>query len=226
SRRGPRMYRDGGYVFKRADTSEEIEQIHCLNYRTFVAEIPQHHDTGDGRLVDKFHAKNTYFIALRHGQVIGRSSVHDQPPFPVADRLPDGSILLRPGNQPIEVRLLAISPEHRKTTVLMGLVYQFYHYARSQGYTHAYISGLEERLTLYRQFGFEPLGPAVRCGAASLVPMGMTISQLVNVNEPIASRWRRHSQRRGAHPAQPGSCLPGPGARSKERHAGLSLPTS
>src|SRR5262249_51014074 len=171
------MYRDGGYVFKRADTSEEIEQVHRLNYRTFVAEIPQHHDSGDGRLVDKFHAKNTYFIALRHGQVVGMISVHDQPPFSVADRLPDPSILDRSGVRPIEVRLLAISPEQRKTTVLMGLVCQFYDYACARGYTHAYISALAERLSLYRQFGFEPLGPAVRCGAADFVPMGISISQ-------------------------------------------------
>src|SRR5215472_4314135 len=98
------MYRDGGYLFKRAETPEEFEQIHRLNYRTFVAEIPQHHDTGDGRLVDKFHAKNTYFIAVRHGRVVGMISVHDQPPFSVADRLSDPSLLTHPDSRPLEVR--------------------------------------------------------------------------------------------------------------------------
>ena len=83
------MYQDGGYVFKRAETNEEFEQIHRLNYRTFVAEIPQHRDPGTGRLVDKFHDKNGYFVALDCGRVIGMISVHDQPPFSVADRLSD-----------------------------------------------------------------------------------------------------------------------------------------
>ena len=140
------MFRDAGYVFKRAETSAELEQVHRLNYRTFVAEIPQHHDPGDGRLVDKFHDKNTYFIALRDEQVVGMISVHDQPPFSVAERLSDPSLLTRPGNRPIEVRLLAIAPEQRKSTVLIGLVYQLYEYARANGYTHVYISGLEDRL--------------------------------------------------------------------------------
>src|SRR5215471_5987593 len=196
------MYLNGGYVFKRADSNEEIEQIHRLNYRTFVAEIPQHHDPGDGRLVDKFHAKNTYFIALRRGKVVGMISVHDQPPFSVADRLADATILSRPDSRPIEVRLLAIAPEQRKSTVLMGLVWQFYEFARANGYTHAYLSGLEERLALYRQFGFEPIGPAVRCGGASFVPMGITISQLVTVNEPKAKMWRKHLRRRGVLPSE------------------------
>jgi aspartate aminotransferase-like enzyme len=218
------MYLDGGYVFKRADTSEEIEQIHRLNYRTFVAEIPQHHDSGDGRLVDKFHAKNTYFIALRRGQVVGMISVHDQPPFSVADRLPDGTILTRPGSRPIEVRLLAIAPEQRKSTVLMGLVWQFYEFARANGYTHAYLSGLEDRVALYRQFGFEPLGPAVSSGDARFVPMGITISQLVTVNEPKAKMWRKHLRRRGALPSETICLLPGPVMIPAVVHAAFHQP--
>src|SRR6516162_7200661 len=208
-RRGPRMYQDG-YVFKRAVTTEEIEQIHRLNYRTFVTEIPQHHDTGDGRLVDKFHAKNTYFIAVRRDQVVGMISIHDQPPFSIADRLPDPSILTHPDSRPIEVRLLAVAPEQRKTTVMMGLVSQFYEYARAQGYTHAYLSGVVDRVPLYRQFGFEPLGPAVRSGEASFVPMGITISRLVSVNEPRHLRWRKRMERRGSPRREAVCLLPGP----------------
>ena len=40
------MLQVGGYVFKRAETDDEFDQIHALNYRTFVGEIPQHADTG------------------------------------------------------------------------------------------------------------------------------------------------------------------------------------
>src|SRR5262249_21393962 len=87
-RRGASMYQDA-YFLKRALTTEKNKQTHRLNYRTFVTEIPQHHDTGDGRLVDKFHAKNIYFIAMRRDRVVGMISLHDQPPFSVADRLPD-----------------------------------------------------------------------------------------------------------------------------------------
>jgi len=62
--RGPVTIQFGRYTFKRAETVAEFEQIHALNYSTFVREIPQHEDPGDGRLVDKFHAENTYLICL------------------------------------------------------------------------------------------------------------------------------------------------------------------
>src|ERR1044071_5251678 len=47
----PPAFRIGPYTFKAADTEDEIEQVHRLNYATFVREIPQHADPGDGRLV-------------------------------------------------------------------------------------------------------------------------------------------------------------------------------
>lgn len=58
-------------IFKVADTPAEFEAIHALNYRTFVEEIPQHAPNAERRLVDKFHAENTYLIALvaRHSNV-------------------------------------------------------------------------------------------------------------------------------------------------------------
>ena len=49
------MLRVGRYVFKRAEDEHELEAIHRLNYQTFVREIPQHADTGSGRLVDRLH---------------------------------------------------------------------------------------------------------------------------------------------------------------------------
>src|SRR5262245_30317850 len=101
----------GRYVFKLAETTKEFEQIHRLNYQSFVGEIPQHADTGAGVLVDKFHTKNAYFIVLRDDRVVGMVSAHDQPPFSIADRLSDPSILTRDGTRPLEVRLLALEPE-------------------------------------------------------------------------------------------------------------------
>src|SRR4051812_7453401 len=71
----------GPYLLKVAETAEEVEQVHRLNYRTFVREIPQHADQGDGRLVDKFHDRNVYFIAIREGRVVGMVSAHGGPKF-------------------------------------------------------------------------------------------------------------------------------------------------
>ncbi|MGE3805028.1 MAG: aminotransferase class V-fold PLP-dependent enzyme [Gemmataceae bacterium] len=200
------MLRVGHYIFKRAETTSEFEQVHRLNYQTFVNEIPQHPDTGEGQLVDKFHSKNAYFIVVENGRVIAMVSGHDEPPFSVADRLPDQSILTRPGTRPLEVRLLAIEPDKRNSTVFTGLVWSLYQHAQVHGYTHMFISGLKERVRLYRRLGFETLGPAVAHGGAEFVPMVMIIGQLPERLMDVKRRWERHHGGRD----EPVCLLPGP----------------
>lgn len=204
------MLRVGEYVFKRAETDDEFELIHRLNYQTFVSEIPQHHDPGNGRLVDKFHAKNAYFVALHRGRLVGMISAHDQPPFSIADRLSDPTVLTRPKTRPLEVRLLAVEPGCRNSTAFYGLVYLIYEHAQGNGYTHVYISGVEDRLPLYRQLGFEPLGPAVRCGAAAFVPMVVTTGQLARKHERSIRLWHNRLERAVSPSNEPVCLLPGP----------------
>lgn len=205
------MLRVGKYVFKRAETRQEFEQIHCLNYRTFVGEIPQHPDPGDGRLIDKFHDKNSYFIVLCGGRVVGMVSGHDQPPFSIADRLNDPSILQRPGIRPLEVRLLAVEPDKRNSTIFFGLLWSLYQHAHVHGYTHLFISGIEERIRLYRRLGFEPLGPAVAHGQASFVPMVLTVGRLPAKVERVKHLWETHVERSAPfREAEPVCLLPGP----------------
>ena len=51
-------------TYKIATEASEFEAIHRLNYDTFVEEIPQHTANPERRLVDRFHAQNTYVICL------------------------------------------------------------------------------------------------------------------------------------------------------------------
>jgi aspartate aminotransferase-like enzyme/N-acyl-L-homoserine lactone synthetase len=204
------MLRVGQYVFKRAETKQEFEQIHRLNYRTFVSEIPQHVDSGTGQLVDKFHTKNAYLIVLRDGRVVGMVSAHDQPPFSVAERLREPEILQRPGTRPLEVRLLAIEPDERNSTMFFGLIWSLYEYAQTNGYTHLYISGVAERVALYERLGFVPLGPAVPCGQASFVPMVLTVGQLPVKIQRVKRLWETHLGRVSPNGAAPVCLLPGP----------------
>ena len=51
-------------TFKVASEDWEFEQIHRLNYGTFVEEIPQHEGNAEKSLVDTFHGENTYFICV------------------------------------------------------------------------------------------------------------------------------------------------------------------
>jgi aspartate aminotransferase-like enzyme/N-acyl-L-homoserine lactone synthetase len=198
------MLRVGRYVFKRAQSSDEIEQVHRLNYRIFVGELRQYTDTGAGRLVDKFHDKNTYFIALRDDRVIGMISVHGQPPYSVASRLPDPSILQRPGIRPIEVRLLAVEPEERNSSVAYGLMAVFYEFAHDNGYTDVFISGVQDRASLYEGIGFKVIGPAVPSGDALFVPMWVSVPKLKEAVHARWQRWRRHASRVGERGADHG----------------------
>jgi len=68
----------------------------------FVEEIPQHHaDPGtNGRLVDKFHAKNLfYFIALDGDWVVSLAAANAESPFSVEARRRVGSL---PGRSPAD----------------------------------------------------------------------------------------------------------------------------
>jgi aspartate aminotransferase-like enzyme/N-acyl-L-homoserine lactone synthetase len=193
-----------GIQFKEAETPEEIDQIHRLNHKIFAEEIAQHPSTSSGQLIDRFHASNRYFIATHNTVIAGMISVHDGPHFSVAKRLADPSILsnLR---APLEVRLLAIRPGFRNRSVLAGLLWQVLQYAQSNHFSDLVISGIVQRQPMYRKMGFLPLGPPVPDGAASFVPMRLSLESMSthqhNRQQLYAARWNRN------HPL---SLLPGP----------------
>ena len=190
--------------FKEAQTPEEIDQIHRLNHLVFAEEIGQHARSVDGRLIDRFHDQNHYFIACKDGVLVGMVSVHAGPEFSIASRLRDTNVLgtLR---APLEVRLLAILPEFRDGALVAGLFSQVDAYARANGYSDLLISGIVEREAMYTKLGFRPMGPAVACGAASFVPMRLSLDcpppEFSNRQQLYSSRWQRNHTR---------SLLPGP----------------
>jgi aspartate aminotransferase-like enzyme len=216
------MLRVGHYLFKRAETEQEFDEVHRLNHRTFVDEIPQHQPTGTGVLVDKFHHKNVYLIVLREDRVVGMVSLHDQPPFSVADRLPDPNIVCRSGTRPLEVRLLAIEPRERNNTLFFGLIWTLYAYAQQNGYTHLFISGIEKRQKLYERLGFVPLGPAVACGAAAFVPMVQVVGKLPQKLEHMKKMWELRLEKVPKAASQPVCLLPGPVTMSRRVQGAFS----
>jgi len=192
------MLRFGDYEFKIAETVEELDQVHGLNYRTFVQEIHQHEDSGSGVLVDKFHRKNSYIIGLRDNRLIGMISFHDQPPFSVADRLADASILASPGMKPIEVRLLAVDPEERNSVATIALVWCLYQHVVQRGYTHLLISGVAEQENLYTHIGFVPMGPPVGTGRACYIPMWGTLERIGESMGRIRHLWAKRLERQAS----------------------------
>src|SRR5262249_16186357 len=123
---GERMRDSRRLEFKIAADEREFEAVHRLNYRTFVEEIPQPAPSSEPRLVDKFHAENTYVICLAHEadappRLIGMVALRSRRPFSLDQKLPDLDRWLPPGASTCEIRLLAVEPVHRRGAVTVGL---------------------------------------------------------------------------------------------------------
>jgi aspartate aminotransferase-like enzyme/GNAT superfamily N-acetyltransferase len=202
-------------TFKIASTADEFEQVHRLNYRTFVEEIPQHAPNPEGRQVDKFHADNTYIIGVREGRVIAQMAIRRRRPFSLDAKLAKLDQFLPPGRNVVELRLLAVDPAHRNGPVPAQLLQYVAQHCVDRGDDVAIISGAVRRLRLYRALGFEPFGPVVGTEEAPYQPMLLTLEKYI-----AACRSRRGLQRNGEVPMEalppppPVNLLPGPVAVS------------
>jgi aspartate aminotransferase-like enzyme len=161
--------------FKIATEEWEFEQIHELNYRTFVEEIPQHQPAEQPRLVDKFHEENTYLICLAGKRVVGMLAARGQRPFSLDQKLPNLDSFLPAGRRPCEVRLLAVEKEFRNSQVFRGIISLMWQFGTERGYNMAIISGTTRQQKLYRHLGFVPFGPLVGKGEAMFQPMYLTL---------------------------------------------------
>lgn len=174
--------------FKIATEPEEFEQIHRMNYRTFVEEIPQHASNAEHRLVDKFHAENTYIICLNDGRLVGMMCVRAKRPFSLDHKLPDLDRHLPPAKSVCEVRLLAVEPSERKGPVFAGLLEEVLKMCRVAGHDMAIISGTVRQQKLYRHLGFRPFGPLVGTKDALYQPMYLTWETLRDRVPRVAGR--------------------------------------
>ena len=131
-------------VFKFANEDWEFEQIHRLNYKTFVEEIPQHKPSASPRLVDKFHAENTYLICLQNQKLAGMLAVRGNRPFSLDQKLPSLDSYLPSSRTICEIRLLAIEKKFRGTRsgqILQGILALLWQHGVEKGYDLAIISG-------------------------------------------------------------------------------------
>ena len=165
---------DEPLTFKVATDHGELEQIHRLNYRTFVEEIPQHAPNADRELVDRFDHENAYVVCRRGERVLGMIAVRGTRPFSLDARIENLDSFLPPDRSICEIRLLAVEPEHRTGVIFRGLVTELMAYCLRAGYDTVVISGTTRQLKLYRHLGFVAFGPLVGTGDAMYQPMYLT----------------------------------------------------
>src|ERR1051325_6641204 len=198
-------------VFKFATEDWEFEQIHRLNYKTFVEEIPQHHASPAQRLVDKFHAENTYLICSCGRKLAGMLAVRGDRPFSLDQKLEQLDSFLPLGRRICEIRLLAVEKRFRGAQVLQGILALLCQHGIEKGYDLAIISGTTRQIRLYQHLGFVPFGPVVGSGDAQFQPMYVTIETF----ESTAREFLRSSPSRSFQPSAV-NFLPGPVAVRRE----------
>jgi aspartate aminotransferase-like enzyme len=192
-------------VFKFADEDWEFEQIHRLNYRTFVEEIPQHQASPTHRLVDKFHSENTYLICLSGRKLAGMLAARGNRPFSLDQKLEKLDSYLPSGRKVCEVRLLAIEKKFRGAQVLQGILALLWQHSIEKGYDLGVISGTTRQFKLYQHLGFVPFGPVVGTGEAQFQPMYVKMETF----EKSAREFLRSSPSRAFQPSAV-NFLPGP----------------
>lgn len=172
--------------YKFATEAWEFEAIHALNYKTFVEEIPQHKPNAEQRLVDRFHAENTYAICLHGDRVVGMVAGRTVRPFSLDARVPDLDTYLPTGRRPVEVRLLAVEKEYRSGIVFARLVGFLARHFSDLGYDLGLISGTTRQIRLYRHMGFTPFGPITGTADAPYQPMYVTLEDFLQHSANIA----------------------------------------
>jgi len=192
-------------VFKLATEDWEFEQIHRLNYCTFVEEIPQHKQSPTHRLVDKFHAENSYLICLCGEKLAGMLAVRGKRPFSLDQKLDKLDSYLPSGRTICEIRLLAVEKKFRGAQVLQGILAMLWQHGIEKGYDLAIISGTTRQSKLYHHLGFVPFGPLVGTGEAQFQPMYVTLETF----EVTAREFLRSSPSRAFQPSSI-NFLPGP----------------
>jgi aspartate aminotransferase-like enzyme len=164
-------------TFKLATEPWEFEQIHRLNHRTFVEEIPQHDPLRDHRLIDRFHDENTYLVVLKGRRLVGMVSVRGRRPFSLDLKLGNIDKYLPTGRSVCEIRLLSIVPEYRHGVILAGLLDLLYDYCQRESYDTAVISATDRKAGLYAHLGFKPFARPVGPVEARFQPMVITKEQ-------------------------------------------------
>lgn len=205
-------------VFKVATELWELEQVHRLNYATFVEEIPQHAPNDRRALVDRFHRENMYLICLSGRELLGMVCVRDARPFSLEQKVAGLWSYLPPARRVCEIRLLAARADRRRGRIFPGLARALSEYSLERGYDLAIISATTRQLKLYEHMGFKPFGPPIGTPQAPFQPMYLTLENFHGTTLRLGSLGFDRGER------QPVNFLPGPAPVSEAVWKAFSSP--
>jgi predicted N-acetyltransferase YhbS len=162
---------------KMADQTE-FDKIHQLNHEIFADEIPQHEKKQDGKLVDAFHEKNTYIVALEGDELVGMVCYNAVRPFSLDKKMTNLDSYLPPHNKLVEIRLFAVKKNRRKEGIALGMLKTLIPSLIGLGYDLGVISASLKELELYNNIGAVPFGELVGTKEVPYQPLYFHINNL------------------------------------------------
>ena len=153
-------------------SAEEFDKLWQLNYEIFAAELKMRPESDSQRLVDKFHHKNIYRAAkLPSGEFAGMISAHWRSPYSAAAHFGDAIAQAPAQGKLAEIRLFALKPRYRSTTLASQLAVPLLLALEKEGVSEVIISGISDRKRFYEHLGFKVVGESITEGATTLYPM-------------------------------------------------------
>ena len=173
--------------------AEEFRRIWQFNHRIFAEELHQHPCHEDGLLVDKFHGRNCYRVAVADdGRIVGLLAAHTEPPWSATAKFGPLIDAVAAAAPTAEIRLFAVEPELRgRTTLALQLGCSLFRELEARGVLQLVISAVSGQMPFYRRLGFDLLGKAVRDGGAEFYPMRAELPLLLARFERIIQRIER-----------------------------------
>ena len=164
------------------ETAEEFEQLWQLNHQVFASELKMRSISEEGKIVDKFHHKNIYRAArvISDGTLAGMISAHWRPPYSAAAHFGESVVTPPAEGKLAEIRLFALLPQYRSTTLASQLAVPLLLELESQGIPGRCPVGLSP---FQRAFSCgtgepDPCEPSRRKALAADLPCGLRGSLL------------------------------------------------
>jgi predicted N-acetyltransferase YhbS len=159
-------------------SQEEFDRIHQLNHAIFAEEIPQHEKQADGKLIDAYHTRNTYVLALLEEELVGMVCYNAERPFSLDRKMESFDAFLPPHNNLVEIRLFAVKKALRKQGIAIKMLQLLIPHLISKGYDLGVISASLKELELYHNIGAVPFGELVGTTEVPYQPMYFHIANL------------------------------------------------
>lgn len=158
----------------------DMDEVFRLNHQVYAEELGQDAvDLERHRLVDPRANESVYIVAKERGRVIGMVALtlpHHR--FSIEDAMPESPTIARLRARSVELRRLALHPDHRRTMVFARLLRFLIRTCLELGFERAFISAIDTRLPMYEKMGFVPFEAPFTKGKCTYQPMMLVASNL------------------------------------------------